>query len=297
MLKKGIVYKEAEINYYMNFIQMNGNELSRSSGDDPSGDFHRVANGMAAEVATASSNNDTDMGDNKKINQGQLKSEDGVVINNIISTNDGNDFMQQLQYQQEVMQQQMFAMNNGIGIGGLMGGLSNNMTIPLKNGDDNSNNNTTQHIKTMEVDINGAGGSMGQQQPDDSIHRVSGNTTDFEIPVIAPPQVENNNSSATASEDNSSSTSPPPQKEKSKRRPSSTRKSSPSKSKKNTDDDDEPMDIFHGKGSFPLNLTLMLESVHSMELNHIVSWSDSGTSFIMHDPALFLTEVMPTFFK
>ena len=206
--------------------------------------------------------------------------------------------MQQLQYQQEVMQQQMFAMNNGTGIGGLMGGLSNsnNMTIPLKNGDDNGNNNTTQHIKTMEVDINGAGGSIGQQQPDeDSIHRVSGNTTDFEIPDILPPKIENNNCSAATSKDTtSSSTPPPPQKEKSKRRPSATRKSSPSKSKKNADDE---LDIFHGKGSFPLNLTLMLESVHSMELNHIVSWSDSGTSFIMHDPALFLTEVMPKFFK
>lgn len=282
----------------MNFIQMNVNELSRSSGDDPSGDFERVANGTAEVAAASSTNNDTDMGEEKVFEQGQLKSEDGgMVINNNGMNNGNNDFIQQLQYQQEVMQQQMFAMNNGIGIGGLMGGLSNNMTIPLKNGDDNGNNNTTQHIKTMEVDINGAGGSMGQQQPDDSIHRVSGNTTDFEIPDILPPQVENNHSAA-ASEDNSSSTTPPPppQKEKSKRRPSATRKSSPSKSKKNTDDD-EPMDIFHGKGSFPLNLTLMLESVHSMELNHIVSWSDSGTSFIMHDPALFLTEVMPKFFK
>ena len=282
----------------MNFIQMNDNdnELSRSSGDDPSGDSEHIANSTADVAAATSSNNDTDMGEKKLVEQGQLKSGDeGLVIND---GNNSNDFIQQLQYQQEVMQQQMFAMNNGNGIGGLMGGLSKNMTIPLKNGDDNSNNNTTQHIKTMEVNINnnGAGSSMGQQQPDDSIHRVSGNTTDFEIPDIAPPQVENNNSSAAASEDNSSTTPPPPQKEKSKRRPSSTRKSSPSKSKKNTDDD-EPMDIFHGKGSFPLNLTLMLESVHSMELNHIVSWSDSGTSFIMHDPALFLTEVMPKFFK
>jgi len=275
----------------MNFIQMNVNELSRSSGDDPSGDFERVANGTAESSAT-SSNNDTDMGE-EVVEQGQLKSVDRgmAAVNDGNNVNVNNDFMQQLQYEQEVMQQQMFAMNNGTGIGGLMGGLSNNMTIPLKNGDDNSNN-TTQHIKTMEVDINGAGGSMGQQQPDDSIHRVSGNTTDFEIPDIHPPQVENNHSAA-ASEDNSSST-PPPQKEKSKRRPSTTRKSSPSKSKKNADDE---LDIFHGKGSFPLNLTLMLESVHSMELNHIVSWSDSGTSFIMHDPALFLTEVMPKFFK
>ena len=125
----------------MNFIQMNVNELSRSSGDDPSGDFERVANGTAEVAAATSSNNDTDMGEEKKVvEQGQLKSGDGgMVINNNGMNNGNNDFIQQLQYQQEVMQQQMFAMNNGIGIGGLMGGLSNNMTIPLKNGDNNSN--------------------------------------------------------------------------------------------------------------------------------------------------------------
>ena len=56
-------------------------------------------------------------------------------------------------------------------------------------------------------------------------------------------------------------------------------------------------EIFHGKGSFPLNLTLMLESVDQMNLGHIVSWSSTGTSFIIHDPKQFLSQVLPKFFK
>lgn len=55
--------------------------------------------------------------------------------------------------------------------------------------------------------------------------------------------------------------------------------------------------VFHGKGSFPLNLTLMLESVESMGLGHIVSWLPSGQSFVIHDPDLFLKDVLPKFFK
>mmetsp|Transcript_15522 Transcript_15522/g.37210 ORF Transcript_15522/g.37210 Transcript_15522/m.37210 type:complete len:644 (+) Transcript_15522:288-2219(+) len=56
-------------------------------------------------------------------------------------------------------------------------------------------------------------------------------------------------------------------------------------------------DIFHGKGSFPLNLTLMLESAESKNLSHIVSWLPNGQSFVIHDPDQFLAEVLPKFFK
>eukprot|EP00584_Thalassiosira_punctigera_P001529 CAMPEP_0172533634 /NCGR_PEP_ID=MMETSP1067-20121228/6265_1 /TAXON_ID=265564 ORGANISM="Thalassiosira punctigera, Strain Tpunct2005C2" /NCGR_SAMPLE_ID=MMETSP1067 /ASSEMBLY_ACC=CAM_ASM_000444 /LENGTH=766 /DNA_ID=CAMNT_0013318297 /DNA_START=134 /DNA_END=2434 /DNA_ORIENTATION=+ len=55
--------------------------------------------------------------------------------------------------------------------------------------------------------------------------------------------------------------------------------------------------VFHGKGSFPLNLAVMLESVDSMNLSHIIGWLPSGQSFVIHDPDQFLTGVLPKFFK
>lgn len=55
--------------------------------------------------------------------------------------------------------------------------------------------------------------------------------------------------------------------------------------------------IFQGKGSFPLNLTVMLESVERMKLDHIIEWSKDGTTFCIHDPDLFLSDVLPKFFK
>lgn len=55
--------------------------------------------------------------------------------------------------------------------------------------------------------------------------------------------------------------------------------------------------LFHGKGSFPLNLTLMLESVERMGLGHVVSWSPDGKTFAIHDPEQFLDLVLPKFFK
>ena len=70
--------------------------------------------------------------------------------------------------------------------------------------------------------------------------------------------------------------------------------------------------VFHGKGSFPLNLALMLESVEHPwpyendavtrgseggKMNHIVSWLPCGSGFVIHQPDLFLSEVLPRFFK
>ncbi len=55
--------------------------------------------------------------------------------------------------------------------------------------------------------------------------------------------------------------------------------------------------VFHGKGSFPLNLTLLLESVESMGMEHLVSWLPDGGAFVIKDPAGFLNLVLPMFFK
>ena len=55
--------------------------------------------------------------------------------------------------------------------------------------------------------------------------------------------------------------------------------------------------MFHGKGAFPLNLTLMLETADSMNLGHVVSWMPSGQCFVIHDPDKFLVDVLPKFFK
>lgn len=55
--------------------------------------------------------------------------------------------------------------------------------------------------------------------------------------------------------------------------------------------------LFQGKGSFPLNLTLMLESVESMGMEHLVSWLPDGRSFVIKDPAGFLGLLLPMFFR
>ena len=55
--------------------------------------------------------------------------------------------------------------------------------------------------------------------------------------------------------------------------------------------------IFTGRFSFPLNLTRMLESVESMGLAHIIHWREDEKSFIFCDEDLFLSEVLPKFFK
>jgi len=55
--------------------------------------------------------------------------------------------------------------------------------------------------------------------------------------------------------------------------------------------------IFNSKISFPLNLTRMLETVKDKGLAHIVHWSDDNKSFIICDIDLFLTDVLPKFFK
>ena len=62
-----------------------------------------------------------------------------------------------------------------------------------------------------------------------------------------------------------------------------------------------------------LNLALMLESVEHPwpyehdavtirgseggKMNHIVSWLPCGSGFVIHQPDLFLSEVLPRFFK
>eukprot|EP00985_Skeletonema_marinoi_P022039 scaffold13816_cov89-Skeletonema_marinoi.AAC.1 len=83
-------------------------------------------------------------------------------------------------------------------------------------------------------------------------------------------------------------------------------------SNNNEGNDNRPM-VFHGKGSFPLNLALMLETVERPwtydepgvtipgsdegKMNHIVSWLSCGSGFVIHQTDLFLSEVLPRFFK
>ncbi|ACI64090.1 predicted protein [Thalassiosira pseudonana CCMP1335] len=59
---------------------------------------------------------------------------------------------------------------------------------------------------------------------------------------------------------------------------------------------DDTTPAFLGKSSFPLNLSLMLESVDSLGLSHIVSWLQCGTCFCIHDNDAFMREVLPKFF-
>ena len=55
--------------------------------------------------------------------------------------------------------------------------------------------------------------------------------------------------------------------------------------------------IFNSKISFPLNLTYMLESVEAMGKSHIIHWMANMKSFVIYDIDLFLSEVLPLFFK
>lgn len=55
--------------------------------------------------------------------------------------------------------------------------------------------------------------------------------------------------------------------------------------------------IFNSKISFPLNLTYMLESVEAMGKSHIIHWMANMKSFVIYDIDLFLSEVLPVFFK
>jgi hypothetical protein len=55
--------------------------------------------------------------------------------------------------------------------------------------------------------------------------------------------------------------------------------------------------MFQGKGSFPLNLALLLASVESMGMEHFVSWLPDGRAFAIKNPEGFLNLVLPMFFK
>ncbi|ACI64245.1 predicted protein [Thalassiosira pseudonana CCMP1335] len=55
--------------------------------------------------------------------------------------------------------------------------------------------------------------------------------------------------------------------------------------------------IFQGKCSFPLNLILMLETVGTMGLEHVISWLPCGTCFMIYDNEVFLNNVLPKFFQ
>lgn len=49
--------------------------------------------------------------------------------------------------------------------------------------------------------------------------------------------------------------------------------------------------------SFPLKLYRMLETVTREGKDHIVGWGQDGVSFHVHDTDLFLTEILPSYFR
>ena len=55
--------------------------------------------------------------------------------------------------------------------------------------------------------------------------------------------------------------------------------------------------VFNSKLAFPLSLTHMLESVEGMGLAHIVHWGEHEKSFMICDIDLFVSDVLPKFFK
>lgn len=48
---------------------------------------------------------------------------------------------------------------------------------------------------------------------------------------------------------------------------------------------------------FPLKLYRMLEDVHTFGLTNVISWSEDGRSFIVHQPKVFEKSLMITYFK
>ena len=62
-------------------------------------------------------------------------------------------------------------------------------------------------------------------------------------------------------------------------------------------DDEKWEAVFNSKISFPITLTHMLESAEGMGLSHIVHWREDERSFMICDIDLFLSEVLPKFFK
>ncbi len=131
---------------------------------------------------------------------------------------------------------------------------------------------------------------MNQQQWTDS-----GNST----PVPAAPASSSLQQPSQPNEGGDDTTSPLP--------PVSSSSSLPTTNSNKTN---QPV-VFHGKGSFPLNLALMLESVEHPwtyddasipgsedgKMNHIVSWLPCGSGFVIHRTDLFLSEALPRFFK
>jgi hypothetical protein len=55
--------------------------------------------------------------------------------------------------------------------------------------------------------------------------------------------------------------------------------------------------MFNNRLAFPLNLTCMLESVESKGYSHVFHWLQSGNGFVICDADLFLSDVLPKFFK
>ena len=257
------------------------NPSDKSGGSFPGSDFERVMSGDGGGGGGRSINNNVmDMDFMMDINN--IKSSTGIGDAPIFSSSNSlqmntavdinnNNFMQQMQQMQYQQQQQpMLAMATG-------GGVAPGGTMSINN---NNNNN-----------------NMGEEKINAT---PNNNTSSNALPLVHKPLTASLRSSSTSKTGGlTDSPSPVPTTTSSNITPRGKGDSSKgtSANKSFTASPRRQNEIFHGKGSFPLNLTLMLESVDQMNLGHIVSWSSTGTSFIIHDPKQFLSQVLPKFFK
>ena len=257
------------------------NPSDKSGGTFSGIDFERVMNGVGGGGGRSNTNNSSmdmdhlmmDINNFKSTGSGDAvtssSSANSLQMNTAFDSNNNNFMQQMMQDQQQQQQQQMFAMGTGGGIApeGMMSVKNNNNKMGGDKNNATQNNNTSSNAyplidKPLTSSLRSSSTSK------------TGVLTDSPSPV--PPMTT---SSSNISQDINDCS----------KRTSTSNSSTASPRRQN--------EIFHGKGSFPLNLTLMLESVETMNLGHIVSWSSTGTSFIIHDPTQFLSQVLPKFFK
>ena len=60
---------------------------------------------------------------------------------------------------------------------------------------------------------------------------------------------------------------------------------------------DRGFTMLYRQEHFPFKLYRMLEEAHKHGLTNIISWSDDGCSFLIHQPKVFEKTLMKSFFK
>ena len=258
------------------------NPSDKSGGTISGSDFERVMSGVGGGGGRSNTNNSSmdmdhlmmDINNFKSTGSGDAvtssSSANSLQMNTAFDSNN-NNFMQQMMQDQQQQQQQMFAMGTG-------GGVAPEGLMSIKNNNNNNNMGEDKNNATQNNNTSSNAYPLIHKPLTSSLRSSSTSKTGAltDSPSPCPPTTT---SSSNISQD---------QGDCSKR--TSTSKSSAASPRRQNE-------IFHGKGSFPLNLTLMLESAETMNLGHIVSWSSTGTSFIIHDPTQFLSQVLPKFFK